>query len=174
MITLTMEPATMHDHADIVRLLSSRQRWLAKKLLDQWQHKNDFDHEMEQHILAGETWAAKHDDDVIATITVTTEPNLRWSEDERHQPALYVAKMATDLRYSGHRLGRRLIGWALDYAANQGIYRLRWDAWSSNADLHNYYNSLGAQHLRTVDREGERYPINSGALFELVREDYQP
>lgn len=174
MITVAMKPATMYDHVEVVHLLGSRQHWLSEMLLDQWQHKDHFADEMERHILAGETWIARYIDVVIATITVTETPNLRWSEEERQQPALYIAKMATDQRFMGQGLGRRMIKWALDYAEDQGIFRLRWDAWSSNTGLHKYYQSLGARHLRTVDREGDRYPIKSGALFELVREDFQP
>lgn len=173
MITLAMKPATMYDHTEVVRLLGSRQHWLSERLLDQWQHKTHFADEMERHILAGETWVSRYVDVIIATITVSENANLRWSEEERRQPALYVAKMATDLRYAGQGLGHRLIGWALDYAEEQGIDRLRWDAWSSNTSLHKYYQSLGARYLRTVDREGDRYPINSGALFELAREDFR-
>lgn len=171
MITLAMQPATMYDHDEVVRLLGERQHWLSERLSDQWQHKSHFADEMERHILAGETWIARYLDVVIATITVSEKPNARWSEEEQLQPALYVAKMATDPRYAGQGIGRWMIRWALEYAEGRGIFRLRWDAWSSNANLHAYYQSLGARHLRTVDREGDRYPIRSGALFELTRED---
>jgi hypothetical protein len=50
-----------------------------------------------------------------------------------------------------------------DHASKSGRDIVRWDAWRTNPQLQDYYRSIGAQHLRTVD-VADRW---SGALFEV-------
>jgi hypothetical protein len=56
-----------------------------------------------------------------------------------------------------------MIRWIQDRAAQTGLDFVRWDAWRTNSRLQDYYRSIGARHVRTVDVAGRW----SGALFEL-------
>jgi Acetyltransferase (GNAT) family len=82
---------------------------------------------------------------------------------------LYVTKLATSLHHTGQGLGDLLLDCAVAYGRGRGIPTLRWDAWTTNTDLHRYYTTrAGVRHLRTTGGH------LSGALFELAHTARRP
>ena len=144
-------------------LLDERSRWLARRGETQWGSRN-FESTMSGLISNGFTWIALNKGEPIATVSLSTVADMDfWSPTEAVQPALYMSKMATSLKYAGRNLGHQLTWWAYQQACESGLFRLRWDAWRTNCRLHNYYRTLGATQLR-IEHAPQR---NSGALFEL-------
>ncbi len=163
------KPYTMrqarHDDLDVVMaLLDRRIRWLRSRGSDQWSTGSTFRTRLTNHIERGETWLLEDNKESIATITVGTvgDPDF-WTPSELRDPAIYVSKMASRIERSGEGLGVLMIRWARDRAKKLGLEFVRWDAWRTNPELQEYYRSIGARHVRTVD-VADRW---SGALFEM-------
>jgi GNAT superfamily N-acetyltransferase len=159
-----MRLATAFDLDSVMDLLDSRIQWLRQRGSDQWSTGSTFRTRLMNHIRCEETWLMWDESDPIATITVSTtgDPDF-WNPDELNDKAAYVSKMASKLERSGEGLGALMINWVQDWAARSGLDFVRWDAWRTNPQLQDYYRSLGARHVRTVD-VADRW---SGALFEL-------
>lgn len=159
-----MVRARLGDLDTVMRLLDSRIRWLRERGTDQWNTGTTFRMRMTNHIDRGETWLLFDDESAIATVTVGTDgdPDF-WSPEELRDKAVYVSKMASRIERSGEGLGALMIRWVQDWAARSDLDTVRWDAWRTNPQLQDYYRSIGARHVRTVD-VADRW---SGALFEV-------
>jgi predicted N-acetyltransferase YhbS len=91
-----------------------------------------------------------------------------WTPEELSDKAAYVSKMASKIERQGEGIGDLLVRWVQDWAARSALNVVRWDAWRTNPGLQEYYRSLGARHVRTVD-VADRW---SGALFEVPARQY--
>lgn len=155
--------ARLDETRTVVDLVQARAAWLRNRGLDQWGSLDPARH-TPKAVTRGEVWGLVLDGRIVGTITITTvAPADLWTHEECADTALYLSKMATWPDSAGAGLGRVLLDSAIRYAADNGIPRLRWDAWRTNPALHRYYVTQGARHLRTVDTVNGR---NSGALFE--------
>jgi acetyltransferase (GNAT) family protein len=156
------------DLDTVMALLGARIQWLRARGSDQWSTGSTFRNRLTNNIERGETWLLEDDNEAIATITLTTEgdPDF-WTPDELRERAIYVSKMASKIGRRGEGLGALMIRWTQDRAAKSGLDVVRWDAWRSNPQLQDYYKSIGAKHVRTVD-VADRW---SGALFEVPAKD---
>jgi hypothetical protein len=165
-----MRLATASDLDDVMDLLHRRIQWLRQRGSDQWSTGNTFRTRLTNNIACGETWVLSDEADPIATITVSTigDPDF-WDPAELNDKAAYISKMATKIERSGEGLGELMIRWTQDWAARAGLELVRWDAWRTNPQLQDYYRSLGARHIRTVD-VADRW---SGALFEVPAEQHE-
>lgn len=159
-----MRPADTADLDAVMGLLDSRIRWLRARGSDQWSTGNTFRARLTDHMARQETWILFDDDSAIATITLTSygDPDF-WTCEELQDKALYVSKMATEIQREREGLGTLMLRWAQNKAAHDGVDVIRWDAWRTNSQLHDYYISVGARHVRTV-AVPDRW---SGALFEM-------
>lgn len=160
-----MRRARPADHSIVMGLLEARISWLTGKGTDQWTTR-PFGPVMATAIAAGQTWLMHDQERVdVATLTMTTqtEPKL-WSPVEAATPCLYLSKLATDPGHAGRGLGRRMIAWAIGYAAERGISLLRWDSWLTNPALTDYYQSIGFKPLRAMPESGRK----SAVLFEVA------
>jgi predicted N-acetyltransferase YhbS len=163
----TIRLAERADLDAVMALLDARIHWLRARGSDQWSTGSTFKTRLTNNIERGETWLVEANDEAIATITLTTEgdPDF-WTPDELRERAVYVSKMASKIERRGEGLGALMIRWTQDRAAKSGLDIVRWDAWRSNSQLQDYYRSIGARHVRTVD-VADRW---SGALFEVPAE----
>ncbi|MFD9453430.1 GNAT family N-acetyltransferase [Streptomyces sp. NPDC059985] len=142
------------EEADLSRLLKFRtdaSAWLSALGTDQWSKPFPASHILGS-IRRGEVYLAKEhpEKDAAATITLDrdADPSL-WTPTEVAQGALYVHKLAVDRAYAGTGLGTRLLDWAGDRAAQEGVRWLRLDAWTTNTRLQQYYRDHGFTHVRT-------------------------
>lgn len=156
--------ARAEDLGAVMALLDARIRWLRDLGSDQWSTGSTFRTRLTNHIERHETWLLEDGGEPIATITVVTDgdPDF-WTPEELRERAIYVSKMASKIDRKGAGLGALMIRWVQDHAARMGLDLVRWDAWRTNSRLQDYYRSIGARHVRTVD-VADRW---SGALFEL-------
>ncbi|MFJ9412501.1 GNAT family N-acetyltransferase [Streptomyces sp. NPDC101393] len=147
------------EEADLPRLLKFRTdaaSWLAPLGIDQW--SNSFPAEnILASIRAGEVYMirASANADACATVTLDQDADARlWTPEERAEPSRYVHKLTVDRQFAGTGLGTRILNWAGDQAAQEGVAWLRLDAWTTNPKLHAYYTRHGFQHVRTVTDAG--------------------
>jgi GNAT superfamily N-acetyltransferase len=140
--------------------------WLASKGLDQWQPgqpRVPTSASTLDAIERGACYLAYEGDELVGTITVDdrADPEF-WTEAERAQPALYIHRMIVPRHAAGRSVGATLLDWAESHARATGRALLRLDAWKLNVGLHRYYESLGFEHIRTVDLPHR----GSGGLFQ--------
>ncbi|MEV4414356.1 GNAT family N-acetyltransferase [Catellatospora sp. NPDC049609] len=90
-----------------------------------------------------------------------------WHPSDDPGNALYASKMMVPLEYAGLGLGAELLDWAAGRAYDAGVLWLRLDAWTTNADLHQYYRGLGFEGVRVVATRA------SGACFQRPAQPYQ-
>jgi GNAT superfamily N-acetyltransferase len=122
-------------------------------------------------LLKGKTWIAWDGPAAAATITVDTEEPLDlnerpiWPARKRHEPALYVRRIVVSRSYAHNGLGAGLLDWAADVAKRNHNAALRIDVWTTNLDLHAYYEGQGFTRCQGRDpQELADYP--SQAIFE--------
>ncbi len=127
---------------------------------------------MQNDLLKGKTWLVWDGETAVATITVDTDEPVDlneqpvWPEHERHRSALYVRRIVVARTHSGCGLGAALLDWAADVAKrDHGAAQIRIDVWTTNRELHAYYE--GQHFTRLAGRDpGELTGYPSQALFE--------
>jgi GNAT superfamily N-acetyltransferase len=159
--------ATENDLPTIVRWREERATWLREQGSDQWNDagltRDAFVMRVTQSIADGETWMVVNDDDSsLGTIAIDTEadPGL-WSQAELSS-AYVLHRMISDKSSSGTGIGDAMLEHAEQLARTDGKTRLILDAWTSNEQLHAYYERKGFRYVRTVS--GHSTP--SATLFE--------
>lgn len=169
-MTLTIRPATLDDLEIVAAMHREATEWLASKGLDQWQPRPDGRQGPERVRLAisrsierGECYLAVDSNEPVGTITVDTyaDPEF-WTADDRPDEALYVHRMIVRRSHAGAGVGKALLDFAAELAAQAGRKWLRLDAWRTNTALHDYYRRQGFQHVRTLEYSHR----GSGALFQ--------
>jgi GNAT superfamily N-acetyltransferase len=163
---LTIRKAAPADLPDLEALREEAVAWLASKGLDQWQPGQPRVPTTASTVNAierGATYLAYEGDEPVGTITVDdhADPEF-WTEAERAEPALYVHPMIAPRHAAGRSVGATRLDWAECRARATGRAVLRLDAWKHNVALHRYYESLGFEHIRTVDLPHR----GSGGLFQ--------
>lgn len=165
-MTVTIRLATPTEVPLIVRWRQEAANWLATKGTDQWSDaglsEDAFVDRVRKSIAAGETWIADVDDVPAATIAIDewANPGL-WTASELRESVI-VHRMITNPVFRGLGLGKVLLDHADRIAQQRGKRYVRLDAWTSNADLHGYYQQLGFRPVRIVPE----FRTRSAALFE--------
>jgi ribosomal protein S18 acetylase RimI-like enzyme len=130
-----------------------------------WPTREERDDRVRRGLRGGKTWIVWDGDTAAATVTIAKQANVEvWpAELDRDEPAVYVHRLITRTAYQGRGLGASLVDWAGRLAAEQ--YEAKWiriDVWTTNEDLHAYYQRIG--FARVGFCEDPDYP--SGALFQ--------
>ncbi|MFF3166132.1 GNAT family N-acetyltransferase [Streptomyces sp. NPDC003273] len=159
---LLIRPGRVDELGSVEALLQGASAWLASRGIDQWQYPPHRDR-IVTALERGVCFLAFEDGEPIATIQVDdfADPEF-WGPEDDPGAALYVHRMAISRGAAGRGVGRELLDWATDRAAEQGKQWLRLDAWKDNEGLHRYYEGSGFTLLRIVDLPHRR----SGALFQ--------
>jgi GNAT superfamily N-acetyltransferase len=163
-MTYTIWPARKDDLSLVMGLLHRRVEWLRDQGSDQWSTYQRWEPEMVESIAEGRTLVLRVADtyEPVGTLTFSHEadPDF-WTLEEQEVPALYLSKLATNPDYAGCGLGRLMLDYALYLAIAERLAEVRMDVWRTAKKLHQYYESQGWSHDRTVDKPGRW----SGALF---------
>lgn len=172
-----LRPAAPGNLAEVRGLVREAADWLrTHKDTDQWArpwpNRAGQRERILNDLLKGKTWIVWDEDIAAATITVDTDEPLHqneqpvWPEHRRDAAALYVRRVIVSRRYAGIGLGAALLDWAADVAKRDyGTKIIRIDVWTTNTELHAYYE--GQNFMRCEGRDPEElanYP--SQALFE--------
>ena len=157
----------VHEAADWLRTSKDTDQWARP-----WPDRAGQRERILNDLLKGKTWIAWNGSIAAATITVDTDEPVHqneqpvWPEHRRHEAALYVRRVIVSRRYAGIGLGAALLDWAADVAKRDfGAELIRIDVWTTNTELHAYYE--GRNFMRCEGRDPEElanYP--SQALFE--------
>jgi GNAT superfamily N-acetyltransferase len=123
-------------------------------------------------LLKGKTWLVWDGTTVVATITVDTNGPLDeneqpvWPVHKRRESALYVRRVIVSRSYASLGLGAALLDWASDVAKKyHGAALIRIDLWTTNHDLHAYYQRQ--RFTRCAGRDPWKLPnYPSQALYE--------
>lgn len=178
------EPPTRLDYATpgdleaILGLIEEASRWLKAQGKDQWAEPWPNREQRDARVLRGlvnkKTVIVRQGDSAVATVTMANwhNPDV-WvqgaCECDLAERAIYLHRLITARRYAGRGLGELLINWAAERArARYGAKWIRIDVWTTNTDLHRYYQRLGFESCGSCP--DLFYP--SGALFQrpLARE----
>jgi GNAT superfamily N-acetyltransferase len=175
--SFVLRRATPRHLPELRGLTEEAVKWLrAHKDTDQWSSPwPDLDASigrMEDDLRKRKTWLVRDGDIAAGTITIDRHETLAahrgpvWPESKRHEPDLYVRRLIVSRRYAGIGLGAALLDWAADFAKrNYGVTLIRVDVWTTNLELHRYYERRGFTPCRGRDAaELAGYP--SQALFE--------
>ncbi len=165
------------DFDKVRSLVREAAGWLQKsKRTDQWAkpwpNRHAHRERIRNDLLKGKTWIVWDDRDAAGTITVDTEEPLGsgeqpiWPAHKRRDRALYVRRVVVSRDYARIGLGAGLLDWAADLARrDHGAAVIRIDVWTTNLELHAYYERHGFTRSEGRDpRELGDYP--SQALFE--------
>ncbi len=157
----------VREAADWLRTSKNTDQWARP-----WPNRAGQRERILNDLLKGKTWIVWDDTTAVATITIDTEEPLAlneqpvWPAHKRHELALYVRRVIVSRSYAGLGLGAALLDWASDVAnRGHGAALIRIDVWTTNTDLHAYY-----ERQRFIRREGrdprELADYPSQALFE--------
>lgn len=162
---MIIRQAEQSDLEHIVRWRQEAAQWLSDLGSDQWSDvglsDESFLARVQKSIRDGETWMANYGNRPVGTIAID-----EWTDDGLWTPAevsdaMFVHRMIIDRDFAGQGIGAALLNQAEQIAASKGKEWIRLDAWTSNMELHRYYESRNFQHVRTV----EDHPSPSAALF---------
>jgi len=170
---MRIELANASEHlGTILGLIEDAREWLWTKDTDQWASPWPTEAARNARVLKGlegeKTWIVWDGDIPAATATITTQRNAAvWSRStctcDLGERAVFVHRLIVARKYAGRGLGAELIDWA--GLRGQRLYGAKWiriDVWSTNTDLHKYYQNKGFKPCGFCGDPA--YP--SGALFQ--------
>jgi GNAT superfamily N-acetyltransferase len=153
-VRIEQATASPESLATVIQLRRDAAAWLQAQGQDQW--VNDWPDTttvlagFERDLQAGTTWFAIDDDQVIATITINRLTNEGlWTPDEQAS-ALFVHRLTLARSATGRGIGAHLLDFAGEQAEQAGLAWLRLDAWTTNHQLHRYYQRQGFRLVRVV------------------------
>lgn len=156
-----VRPASESDREQATDLVLERTRWLASIGTDQWSTRDQRKSFLGAYT-RGHAWVVESLGQVVGTFSLTTDRPDHLPHEDPPAAALYLYKMATKVSCSGQGIGRKMVQASAEIAQRQGLDSVRWDAWTTNHDLHAYYDALPG-----VRRIGQIDTWVSGQLFEL-------
>jgi GNAT superfamily N-acetyltransferase len=162
-----MRLATIGDVPAILRWREDAAHWLHQRGSDQWSDaglsRDAFIHRVTESIHDGDTWIAEDDGGTpLGTIAVDSNPDPGLWTPEELSRAYVIHRMITDRSTSGRGVGKLMLDHAETLARRDGREALILDAWTSNPDLHAYYESQEFRKVRTVPD----HHTPSATLFE--------
>ena len=174
---LVLRCATPGNLHEVRKLTEEAVDWLrTEKNTDQWSTPwPDLDRSiarMRNDLRQRKTWLVWDDVTPVGTITLDSKEPLDahnrpvWPAYKRRGPALYVRRVIVSRSYAGIGLGAGLLDWASDVARQDyGATVIRVDVWTTNRELHEYYQGQRFTRLR-IREPWELTDYPSQALFE--------
>ena len=143
-----MQQAVPGELDYVVEILSECARWLLDRGIRQWPDPFPADR-VARLLERGEFYLARVDGEAVATLALLWSDTTFWGE--RPADAAYVHALAVRRAHAGRGLGRRLVDWAGERAAEAGREYLRLDCQSENRALRAYYEQLGFEPQGEVE-----------------------
>ncbi|MFJ5026103.1 GNAT family N-acetyltransferase [Streptomyces goshikiensis] len=150
---MLIRPATITDSADLMKLRTEAEQWLADAGVDQWRDSATRTRALakwEADIHAGRTYVVQDEQDtVLGTVTLALPDVDFWRTPDAPDDAFYVGKLITARAAKGTKLGGRILDWVGRRAAAAERSFVRLDVWRTNGALQDYYLAEGFTHVRT-------------------------
>lgn len=156
-----MEPASLADAAEILRLRHEAEEWLEQRRIVQWGRGFLRAVDVRDQLLAGQWYVSRGKGDLRAALRLLWSDEAIWQHENTR--AAYVHGLVIDRRYAGRGLGAELVRWAEGQAGRADVAVLRLDCVESNSRLRRYYADLG---FREVGRRDFEEPWPSAVLLE--------
>jgi GNAT superfamily N-acetyltransferase len=160
--------ADENDHNAIAGLIEAAAEWLrdtkdTTQWMQPWHSEEDRRNRIRRDLTAGKTWLLRDNGIAVATITADPEDHPAWPAEWQREPTVYVRRLVVRRDYAGRGLGAALLDWAGLIARREaGAQWIRVDVWSTNKELHAYYERQGFTACGMSANPD--YP--SGALFQ--------
>lgn len=160
---LSVKVAKTEDAEALAEILSSGVRNKVAHGDMAWGTEPYTGEELLGRIEKGSTYVAKLGNQPVGTLVMIWDDETTWGE----QPpiAAYVHQLAIKDGYTGMDLGRQLLDWAGQQAANNGKEFLRIDFPPDNESLKSYYENLGFQWVENREISAPHGAYNA-ALYE--------
>src|SRR5262245_58569935 len=129
---LRIRSAQRADLQSYVDLLEEIAEWLYSQGLGPLQpgiHRDSWDY-YAGSIAVGEVYLAFLGADMVGSFRLLHEDPIIWPEADSDAP--YLHSLVVRRSWSGHGLGRQLLGWAEERAASLGKNHLRLDCFANN------------------------------------------
>jgi GNAT superfamily N-acetyltransferase len=170
--TFTIGLATVGRQSILIDLIEEAARWLRGRDTDQWAEpwpdRRGRDERVRRGVELGQTWIVWDGDVPAATMTISPRANPDVWRDKAEDAAVYIHRLVVSRAYAGLGLGGVMIDWAVQRELRtRRVDWVRVDVWTTNADLHDYYERQG--FIRCGSCPDPRYP--SGALFQKAADD---
>jgi GNAT superfamily N-acetyltransferase len=156
-----LEPATLAEAADCLRLRDEAAAWLLGRGLDQWRSGEVSLAEVEEAVRRGETLVVREGGRVVATVTVTSADPGVWGTGTRVDDvsARYVHRLVVARDATGRGLGRAVLRAVESGAADVGCAVVRLDCVQGNPGLRRWYLAGGYRVVGSrswADEPGQR------------------
>lgn len=102
-------------------------------------------------IAEGRLWKIL-DGGVACIYSVAYEDPIIWGEGSEIG-AMYIHRIVTNPDFRGRGYVTKIVEWAREHAAGNGIRYIRMDTWADNLKLKEYYTGCGFQWKGTVSPE---------------------
>lgn len=152
------------DRFTLHKFRKDAEAWLAAKGLDQYQSNPRALETIDSALAQGQFVGLEAEGELVAAGAWVEANPMFWTPEERQQSAWYVGRLMVSGQHHGQGYGETLLNrFMVGEARQSGASYVRLDCWRSNSALHEYYQRLGFEHIRTVAGRSK-----SGALFQIA------
>jgi hypothetical protein len=153
----------------ILSLYKAATEYQKERFISHWP---EFDREMViDEILENRQWKMIIDGEVVCIWSTTFSDPLIW-EAKDIDPSVYIHRISTNSNFRGKGLVKKIVGWARNYATQNGKKFVRMDTVGENLKLIEHYTTcgfdfLGYYQLNNTDGLPQHYHNAVVSLFEL-------
>jgi ribosomal protein S18 acetylase RimI-like enzyme len=166
-ILVVIRPARTEDEAPLLQMFDEAVAWLVERgQSEQWGSEPWSQAEkgrcaVRSFVEGGGLYMLELDGALVGALEVGQHPEYVQALDV---PELYIRLVITSRRFSGKKIGDRLIDEALDIARRQGAAVVRVDCWAGAASLVAWYESQGFTRSGTFTIDGWRGQVLARSL----------
>lgn len=162
-MNLNIKKATAQDARVVAEILTEAMHYKLKHGDNVWGDQPYAPEEVRKHIAQDVTYLAYENGEPVATFVLTWSDEMVWGD----QPPIagYVHQLAVKDSHRGRGMGRQLLDWAGQKAAEKGRELLRIDVPPFNEGLKRYYEKLGFEWVKNREVHAP-HAVYVAALYE--------
>lgn len=148
------------EHGEInagYNIIVGRTNWLKKQGIRQWSQPIPENVILERQ-KAGRFFGYWSDDKLVAVVCLLDKSVSDW-KDLLQGKYLYMATLASDIRYKGNKFGQACAVTACQYAKESGYEKIYLDCIDNQGALPSFYTELGYKILEKKKSEDSRIDI---------------
>lgn len=143
---IDLEPASLEDAGEILRLREHVAAWLADQDIDLWQAPLP-EGQLYDWIEKGEVLVQRDRGHIVGAVALLDRDPDLWGDDAT--PATYIHSLMVDRSYAGQNLGGRMLKRVEELARSRGDRYVRLDAGSDLDGLQRWYDARGYERVAT-------------------------